>query len=64
MPLHEFRCRCCGERFEQLIRGSADDDRDKSVVCPRCRATEVERLFSAFARASGPRCDPLPSGAG
>ena len=61
MPLYEFRCRCCGERFERLVRSA---ERAEEIVCPRCRATQVERLFSAFARVGGPQCDPLPSGAG
>ena len=59
MPLYEFRCRCCGERFERLVRSATSDE----IVCPRCQAAEVERLFSAFAR-GGSRCDPLPTGGG
>lgn len=60
MPLYEFRCRCCGERFERLVRGATSEE----IVCPHCRAAEVERLFSAFARVGGPRCDPPASGGG
>ncbi len=59
MPLYEFRCRCCGERFERLVRGGGGD----AILCPRCHAAEVERLFSAFAR-RGPQCDPPASGGG
>ena len=75
MPLYEYRCQCCGERFEQLVRAAAArDDRDgpqrggQEIACPRCGAPEVERLFSAFARGASawgaPGCDPLPSGGG
>lgn len=60
MPLYEFRCQCCGERFEQLIRGSTDD---KQIHCPRCQGTQVDRLLSVFAR-SGPACTPQASGVG
>lgn len=61
MPLYEFRCRSCGERFEQLVRG---EDRNQPVVCPRCQAAETERVFSAFARMGARTCDPLPAGGG
>ena len=61
MPLYEYRCQCCGERFERLVRTTDGDD---EIICPRCRATEVVRLFSAFARVGAPQCDPVPSGAG
>lgn len=56
MPLYEFRCRCCGERFEHLVRGSVAKD---EVICPNCRATGAERLFSAFATGtSAAACAP------
>lgn len=61
MPLYEFRCRVCGERFERLVRGGDNLD---EVACPNCQQAEVERLFSTFARSGGPSCDPVPSGGG
>ena len=78
MPLYEYRCQCCGERFERLVRvAAARDGGDGSdgqrrggreIACPRCQAPQVERLFSAFARGASawgaPGCDPLPSGGG
>ncbi len=70
MPLYEYRCQCCGERFERLVRAAAmrDERGGQEIACPRCQAPQVERLFSAFARGAGawgaPRCDPMPSGAG
>ena len=45
MPMYEYRCRKCSERFE-MLRRMTDDDRD--VECPECRSDEVERLLSAF----------------
>ncbi len=48
MPLYEYRCEKCGERFEKLRRMA---DADNDVVCPRCDAEEVERLLSSFATA-------------
>jgi putative FmdB family regulatory protein len=45
MPMYEYRCRKCSERFE-MLRRMTDDDRD--LECPECRSDEVERLLSAF----------------
>ena len=46
MPLYEYRCRGCGERFEVLQRlGASGDD----VLCPRCGEERPERLLSTFA---------------
>ena len=60
MPLYEFRCRCCGERFERLVRAAAAQD---EILCPKCRAADVERLFSAFAT-STPACAPQAASGG
>lgn len=43
MPLYEFRCKACGERFDELARTPA------AVACPRCGSEELERLYSSFA---------------
>ena len=43
MPLYDFHCRSCGERFERLVRGG------DVIECPSCRGSEVERLLSTFA---------------
>ncbi len=46
MPIYEYRCPKCGEKFEKL-RSIRDDDND--VRCPRCEAGKVERVLSGFA---------------
>ncbi len=43
MPLYDFACHGCGERFE--ARTSIDALPD----CPRCGCKETERLISPFA---------------
>jgi putative FmdB family regulatory protein len=43
MPLYDFICRSCGDRFE--ARSGPDD----SVQCPACGADEAERQLSGFA---------------
>jgi putative FmdB family regulatory protein len=48
MPIYEYRCVTCDERFEELVRGP-----DERVECSCCGGAEVERLISVFARAGG-----------
>jgi len=43
MPLYEYECEACGERFE-LIRKFSDPPVD---VCARCGKGPVTRLFSS-----------------
>jgi putative FmdB family regulatory protein len=49
MPIYEYQCRSCDNRFE-MLRGMKDDD--TNVECPNCRSDKVERQLSTFA-ASG-----------
>jgi len=44
MPIYEYRCRHCDHCFETVILGGSDED----PRCPKCDASEVERLLSAF----------------
>jgi putative FmdB family regulatory protein len=46
MPMYEYRCENCGEKFEKLRRMSEADD---GLLCPRCSSGRVERLLSSFA---------------
>lgn len=50
MPVYEYQCRTCGNRFEALRRMS-----ERAVVpsCPRCGAEETELAFSAPAFLGG-----------
>jgi putative FmdB family regulatory protein len=43
VPLYDFRCRSCGERFEEFAPPA------QTAPCPACGSTEVERVLSAFA---------------
>jgi putative FmdB family regulatory protein len=45
MPVYEYRCESCGERFEKLVRSIRQEPRE--VRCPACQDTEVRRLISA-----------------
>jgi putative FmdB family regulatory protein len=44
MPLYEFRCRACGEVYEELL--PAGDS--PAASCPACADGEPVRLFSRF----------------
>lgn len=42
MPIFDYECQKCGERFEELVRRPQD-----KVRCPKCGSEEVERKISA-----------------
>lgn len=64
MPLYEYVCKHCSERFEKLVRMSAAPP---TVICPSCASAEVERALSTFATGGGaqrgetaaPSCGPV-----
>lgn len=41
MPIYEFECEQCGNRFEDLVSGEKPD-----LACPRCGAEHARRLIS------------------
>jgi putative FmdB family regulatory protein len=44
MPIYEFECGECGERFEELVAAGTE-----SAACPACGATGAPRRLSSFA---------------
>lgn len=44
MPIYEYKCNGCGEVFEFFISASYDA---KTLVCPGCGSSDLERLISA-----------------
>lgn len=50
MPIYEYRCQKCGEKFDKLVRSSAEP---QTVTCPRCGADEVRKAFSLFGLGGG-----------
>ena len=40
MPIYEYACQPCGERFELLIRART------VPVCPHCSSEELDRILS------------------
>jgi putative FmdB family regulatory protein len=45
MPIYEYHCGGCGERFEELVSASATE----SPPCPSCGAAGAQRVMSMFA---------------
>ena len=46
MPIYEYECRGCGNRFEKIVYGSTE------LACPSCSSADLERLLSTFAVSS------------
>ena len=42
MPIFEYICHQCQHRFETIVNGST------VPACPSCKATKLEKQFSAF----------------
>ena len=61
MPIYEYQCMNCGNKFELLRRLS---DKDNEIKCPKCNKTGVKRALSTFATASSSiiSAPSLPSG--
>ena len=50
MPIYEYRCESCAEKFEVLTRFA---ERDKAQACPACESTRTRVLVSSFAFGGG-----------
>ncbi len=53
MPIYEYECRKCKERFE-VIQGINEDT--TALQCPKCMADKPKRVLSGFIP---PRENPL-----
>ena len=40
MPIYDYACQACGHQFEALVLTP------RTVTCPKCAGTTLERLFS------------------
>ncbi len=50
MPIYEYRCSACGEKFEKLVRTTSSP---LEVRCPNCNADKVDRQVSVFGFSAG-----------
>ena len=46
MPIYEYRCERCKQRFERLV---SLREANAAPTCPQCGATETRKQFSPFA---------------
>lgn len=46
MPIYEYACKSCGERFEKLIRTMNSSEK---IACPKCGSAQTARALSVFA---------------
>ncbi len=49
MPIFEFECRDCGNKFEELTKAQ------EKVCCPQCKSPNLRKLISGFATNSNER---------
>ena len=47
MPMFEYVCEKCGNRFEKLQKSGAQEESS----CPQCGCAEVKKQLSSFASA-------------
>ena len=59
MPIYEYRCESCSEKFELLTRFA---ERDTAQACPACESTRTRVLVSSFACAGGESPESLDFG--
>jgi putative FmdB family regulatory protein len=45
MPIYEYQCQACDERFDKLHRSMSQAPAE--ITCPACHSTDVRRLISA-----------------
>jgi putative FmdB family regulatory protein len=49
MPIYEYVCNTCGDRFSLLRGMNAKDDAE----CPKCGSGDVRKVMSSFCCSSG-----------
>lgn len=50
MPIYEYRCESCGDKFEKLVRRASDA---METGCPSCGEKHLEQQYSTFAARGG-----------
>ncbi len=45
MPIYEYTCKSCNQKFEKLVRTMAE----QAAACPSCGSKKTERQLSVFA---------------
>ena len=53
MPIYEYLCDECGERYERIVLS-----RNTAIECPKCASAKHTMQFSVFAPANGAKSSP------
>ena len=59
MPIYEYLCRQCDEKFEKFTHRRDDPE---PVTCPHCGENHTERVFSTFATTGASQYGCAPTG--
>lgn len=62
MPLYEYACKSCSEKFDHLARSMSDSD--AKVKCPKCGSTQTARALSVFAVRADAQKESAPPSCG
>ena len=46
MPLYEYICRKCHNKFDEVL--TIKEHETKQVQCPKCQATDLEKIIESF----------------
>ena len=49
MPIYEYRCEECGNRFEKFVRSMSTK---VQVECPKCHSADCKKSISLFGTAT------------
>jgi putative FmdB family regulatory protein len=44
MPVYDYKCESCGNRFDELVSFSKSDS---EIICPNCKKKNSKRMLSA-----------------
>jgi len=45
MPVYEYRCKNCNQKYEIFYKGKEDKEK---IVCPKCSSRKNKKLLSGF----------------
>ncbi|NLE46727.1 MAG: zinc ribbon domain-containing protein [Chloroflexi bacterium] len=51
MPIYEYQCDECGEKFELFVRSTSTQE---EIVCAKCGSTKVHKAISLFGVGANP----------
>jgi len=54
MPIYEYRCEACGDKFEKFVRRAEDAP---EAGCPACGEKHLKQEYSTFAARGGNTSD-------